>query len=232
MNLKNISSWYTEERENNDIYLRSKSKERTLIFLHGMGDSADGWKSNFLDGNSTWADQYTDVILLTAPTCPVTLYEGMMMPSWYNIFEISGNLKKHNYKDAQTNSERINQVISKEIAFFKGDSKRVFIGGFSQGAAMALNIYLSHEKELGGVFALSGYLLPETQIKERENYNIFISHCKDDQLLPLELSKISYERILHLKQIEWITTKSVGHGINHTVSKAAKLFLENKINKN
>ena len=35
-----------------------------------------------------------------------------------------------------------------------GNSKRVFLGGFSQGASVALAVYLKYELDLGGVVCI------------------------------------------------------------------------------
>jgi hypothetical protein len=55
----------------------------TLILLHGLGDTARGWQSVGVD----LATQFKTlkVILPTAPSQPVTLNGGMLMPSWYDI---------------------------------------------------------------------------------------------------------------------------------------------------
>ena len=51
----------------------------------------------------------------------------------------------------------INYLIKDEIEAGISSSK-IVIGGFSQGAAMALYAALSNERDLGGVIALSGFL--------------------------------------------------------------------------
>ena len=55
----------------------------TVVLMHGLGDSADGWQSMA----EQWASvfPYIKFILPTAPRRPVTLNGGMPMPAWYDI---------------------------------------------------------------------------------------------------------------------------------------------------
>ena len=55
----------------------------TVIFLHGLGDTAHGWA----DPMKQLAHQYPHIkfMLPTAKIQPVSLNFGMPMPSWYDI---------------------------------------------------------------------------------------------------------------------------------------------------
>ena len=44
--------------------------------------------------------------------------------------------------------------------------QRIVVGGFSQGAALAIASSLRFDKKLGGFFALSGWCLPKQNIKD------------------------------------------------------------------
>lgn len=56
----------------------------TLIFLHGLGDSAEGYLDFFTEKSSP-TPASMKVVLLTAPTRPVTINMGMKMPSWFDF---------------------------------------------------------------------------------------------------------------------------------------------------
>lgn len=47
--------------------------------------------------------------------------------------------------------------------------KRIFVGGFSQGAAMSLCYALNSEKLLGGVIGFSGHLFESFPLKNKSN---------------------------------------------------------------
>ena len=58
-----------------DIYLIPSDHQSTLIWMHGLGDSALGWVNAFLQNSPL--PPTMKVVLLTAPTVPVTLNMGM-----------------------------------------------------------------------------------------------------------------------------------------------------------
>lgn len=57
----------------------------TVIFLHGLGDTRDGW--SFAVENWRRRQRLDEVkfILPQAPSIPITVNGGMRMPGWYDI---------------------------------------------------------------------------------------------------------------------------------------------------
>lgn len=56
-------------------------------------------------------------------------------------------------------------IIDKIISAEGLKSEQIFVGGFSQGCAMALATFLHHKGCLGGVVGLSGALMSEIDWK-------------------------------------------------------------------
>ena len=71
-----------------DIYLIPEKQNSTLIWLHGLGDTAEGWRDLF-QSELLPSLEYTKVILLTAPIQSVTINQNMKMPSWYDILSFT-----------------------------------------------------------------------------------------------------------------------------------------------
>ena len=69
---------------------KQKEHKHTLIWLHGLGDSADGFKGIFGHPAKTMVPPTCKVVLPTAPIRPVTINNGMEMTSWYDIMDLSG----------------------------------------------------------------------------------------------------------------------------------------------
>ena len=70
----------------NYIYIQPLSKHtHTLIFLHGLGDSAEGFRSVFEEGGPLNFPNLK-VVLPTAPKQGVTMNNGYMMTSQFDIF--------------------------------------------------------------------------------------------------------------------------------------------------
>lgn len=61
---------------------------------------------------------------------------------------------------------------------------------------MALYSGLSFGQKLGGIFGLSGYLFPHTEIKQK--LPIFLYHGKSDPMIPYLWAQESYKPISNL----------------------------------
>jgi len=134
--------------------------QTSVIWLHGLGASGDDFvpivpQLNLPD------DLAVRFIFPHAPERPVTVNNGYVMPSWYDI--LSFNWDNNNGK-RMINSEQfsasvlaIRVLINREIE--RGiNSQRIILAGFSQGGAIAYEAALGFDKPLGGLLALSTYL--------------------------------------------------------------------------
>ena len=82
---------------------------------------------------------------------------------------------------------------------------------------------------MGGIFALSGYLFPITEIhKENEKTPIFFSHGVADPLIPLELSKLSYKKLFEKtdRKTKTVWEPDLEHSVNENILKEFKTFFE------
>ena len=128
----------------------------SCIWLHGLGDSGQGW----LDGVNVLAAALpsTKFILPTAKAIPVTLNGGMAMPAWYNL---AGGADRADEKceGLDASIALVRSLLAEEVEGGVPIGACV-VGGFSQGAALALSVGLRQPagEALAGVVALSGYL--------------------------------------------------------------------------
>ena len=165
-----------------------------VIWLHGLG--ADG--NDFvpiipelrLDGCPG-----IRFIFPNAPSKPVTVNGGYVMPAWYDI--IGRNLIDQEdadgiHQSASAITEIIEREASRGIAYDK-----IVLAGFSQGCAMALQIGLRFPHKLAGIIALSGYLpLASTLAIEKQAANqntpIFMAHGLYDAVVIPQRAEASY----------------------------------------
>lgn len=75
--------------DNKYIYLDPvgcQQPQYCLIFLHGLGDTADGFVDVF-DSTDCFGDTLKEcrIVLPTAPKMQVTRSDGYVMNSWYDI---------------------------------------------------------------------------------------------------------------------------------------------------
>ena len=74
-------------REKNSICIipLNNKYDNTLIWLHGLGDSGEGYVDIFLDRELDFMGENSKIVLLNAKDQKVTINNGMSMPSWYDI---------------------------------------------------------------------------------------------------------------------------------------------------
>jgi len=214
----------------NDIYLvpRDIPHTETFIFLHGVALSAQLMLDlYFTSKHTTWARSSTKVVLLAASPSPFSVWDNVVVNSWFDIYTFNNNSEEEllyaiNLNDIETNSLRIKEVMREEINVLGGESTKLFIGGFSQGCILSLYCGLTFEQTLGGIIGLSGFLLPNIEENEQSSKtSIFLFHGKEDELFNFELvAKIYEERLDHnTHKIE----KFYSNKGTHYVSLMAKL---------
>lgn len=97
-------------------------------------------------------------------------------------------------------SKIIQDAVDSEAKFWASqDSKipptrRIFLGGFSQGCAMSLYYGLQCLKPLPGLIGFSGYLFESTQLKNLDQTKVLLYHGGMDQMIPLAIARLSYQR--------------------------------------
>ena len=109
-------------------------------------------------------------IIKIRPTRPVTLNMGMRMSSWYDIYSLDDRDSKEDETGMLNSFSSIKKIIDNELLTIP--ESRIVIGGFSQGAAMALLTGLLSENKFGGVVALSGYLPLRSKIESVSSFLI------------------------------------------------------------
>ena len=215
------------ERKGREIHITPPNFTRTIVWLHGLGDSAEGFFPVFADQNISLVPEDFKVRLLTAPNVPVTINGGMACNSWYDIISLDRSKNSYSFEDVKKNSEYVSKCLDEELEILKGDSSKLYIGGFSQGCAMALHNGLSYKEKLGGIIGLSGYLFEQTKIPE-EQPPLILCHGEDDMVINIEHALKSYERNDFYKRqgIELHRCKGLGHSLDQNVISLTKKFMK------
>lgn len=180
--------------------------EYSVIWIHGLGDSGHGFVAvvRQLDLTGCPAVRF---VLPHAPNMPVTINGGYVMPSWYDIrgADIAATEDEAGIRASHA---MLNKLIEREIA--RGiPAEKIFVAGFSQGCAMALQIGLRFPQRLAGIIGLSGYVpLGHTVPAERSAANlktpIFLAHGRHDAVIPILRSEQTRDYLAALgHRIEW-----------------------------
>ena len=132
--------------------------------------------------------------------------------SWYPLpKEINGIIKE----DDEGISKSKKNILS-NISHHINSEKRLFIGGFSQGAALALSLGLNGDIDCESVVAISGYVPSASSINiKSKELNVFISHGSKDTTISIDTHNQS---VNYLKDNSIILTEFVDN-CGHTISK-------------
>lgn len=189
----------------------------TVIFLHGLGDSPEGWV--FLAQEAARQNRLPHVkfVFAKAPDQPVTLNYGMEMPSWYDIKALGNVMGQQDEAGILASVDRVKQIIAEELEFV--DSSRIVVGGFSQGCAVSLATSVVYDKPLAGVIGLSGYLPIHNKLetlKSDANVNTpyFLGHGTADQVVKFEFGKMSRDHLINgfgRTKVEWHQYENMVH---------------------
>jgi phospholipase/carboxylesterase len=178
----------------------------SVIWLHGLG--ADG--NDFvpiIPQLRLPENPGIRFIFPSAPSMPVTVNGGYVMPAWYDIIG-RDLMDQEDVEGIKRSAASIIELIDREVQ--RGiPYQNIALAGFSQGCAMALYIGLRLPQSLAGILALSGYLplaMSITLEKHPANQNtpIFMAHGTYDPVVILDRAQASYALLEKLGyQIDW-----------------------------
>ena len=115
--------------------------------------------------------------------------QGFEMRGWFDIKSLT-----FQYQDDQglkESMEYLEDIIKKRRALCNSNFK-VFLGGFSQGAALSLFTGLSSNLQISGIIALSGYLPKNIKHSAPKDPPIIAIHGEEDDIIGIDIAKKSY----------------------------------------
>ena len=179
----------------------------SIIILHGLG--ADG--SDFVPvAHELQLDAVGPVrfVFPHAPTRPVTINGGHVMPAWYDILGLDSSNHREDEAGLRGSQAQVEALIAKEKSRGVAADK-IVLAGFSQGCAMTLMTGLRHAETLAGLVGLSGYLPLATKLEaERHESNratpIFLVHGTQDPVIPIARARQSRDVLVGAGHtVEW-----------------------------
>ncbi len=179
-----------------------------VIWLHGLGADGNDFAGLVPELDLTGLAPIR-FIFPHAPSIPVTMNGGYVMPAWYDIL---GTPLARVEDDAgiRKSALQIEALIVDQVA--KGiPPSRIVLAGFSQGCAMVLHTGLRHPQKLAGIIALSGYLpLADSVAAEQSAANrdtpIFMAHGTADPMIALDRAEASRDALGALGcKVQWHT---------------------------
>ena len=179
----------------------------TVLWMHGLG--ADG--SDFLSvvPHLGLDDVPIRFVFPNAPSMPVTINNGFVMPAWYDIRD--GDLAtRHDEAGIRKSAAQIEALIEREHE--RGiPSERIVMAGFSQGGAIAYHVGLRYPERFAGIVALSTYLVLEGTLESERspanaNTPILAVHGSMDPMVVLGRGEAARDQLASAGyRVEWHT---------------------------
>jgi phospholipase/carboxylesterase len=199
-----------------------------VIWLHGLGADGNDFVPIIPELRLEGCPGIR-FVFPSAPSMPVTVNGGYVMPAWYDI--VGRNLMDQEdaagiHRSATSIVELIEREASRGIAY-----DNIVLAGFSQGCAMALHIGLRFPHKLAGIIALSGYLpLAMSMNTEKHSANqntpIFMGHGLYDAVVVPERAEASYAALEKMGyQVNW-NEYPMEHSVNREELMDISRFLQ------
>lgn len=178
----------------NPNHINKHAIDKVIIWLHGIGANGEHFVEYAKALNLSCAVKF---IFPNAPQRPVTVNQGNIRTSWFDILEKRRIHRKINVDELKISANRILTMIDNELK--NGIlASNIIIVGFSQGGAVAYHVALSHQK-LGGLIAISTYLATDTCFNQQENnLPILICHGKNDLSVAPDFAIIAKTKLIQL----------------------------------
>lgn len=181
-----------------------RQPQYSIIWLHGLG--ADG--HDFVPvADELELPAAVRYIFPHAPHRPVTINGGFVMRAWYDIAH-SRIEAEQDAEGIRASQAAVEALIAQERAHGIEPS-HIFLAGFSQGGAIALQTALRQPEPLGGVLALSTYLpLASSAVREASanarQTPVFMAHGLYDPVVPFALGTMSRDALREMGQeVAW-----------------------------
>lgn len=168
-----------------------------VIWLHGLG--ADGHDFEpIVPQLSAAAERPVRFIFPHAPVRPVTINGGLPMRAWYDILGINLD-RNQDQAGILASVAAVDALLDEQIAAGIAP-ENLMLAGFSQGGAIALRCGLARPHALGGLIALSTYLLGADTLADwaseaGQATAIFMGHGSQDPVVPPGLGEASARQL-------------------------------------
>lgn len=191
------------------IELESAPNPRAaVIWLHGLGADGNDFAGLVPELDLTGCPPIR-FVFPHAPSIPVTINAGYVMPAWYDILGVN-LVNRQDAAGIQKSERDIVALIDNEVA--RGIAyEHIVLAGFSQGCAMALHTGLRLPHRLAGIMALSGYLpladrYPSERLPANAHTPIFMAHGTQDPVVVLARGEESRDALAALGHpVQWHT---------------------------
>ncbi len=181
-----------------------------LVLLHGIGSNEED-----LFQLAPFLDERLLIVSVRAPHP----YYGPGSFAWFHVQFIPGRTPIADLEEAETSRRRLLAFLDDLHDDHQYDRRTVIVGGFSQGAMMALLLGLHDPRLFAGIVALSGRV-PETVLNRHQltaefvGKPVFQSHGLFDDIISIEHARSLRHALTKFKFDLDYREYPMGHEIN------------------
>lgn len=177
-----------------------------MIWFHGYGANNWGFEP-FIKLLNLHLDGRLFVVMPNAP-----ISDGKR--SWYPL---PSTLNDTVVED-DIGIENSKKNLAEALQDYTNKDKRLFLGGFSQGAALSLSMGLNEDIKCDGIIAISGYVPSASKINIVDvNKDIYIAHGSNDMTITIDTHKRSIDFLEDKKLSYTEFVDDCGHTISKTM---------------
>lgn len=168
----------------------------SVIWLHGLGADGNDFVPIIPELKLPESLQVR-FVFPNAPSIPITINAGHVMPAWYDIIEIDIERKVDN-SQLLVSADQIKRLIDREID--RGiPSNKIVLAGFSQGGAVSYQTALTYMQPLAGLLCLSTYFATHDIITPNianKQLPIQIMHGTRDPMVPAAQGEKAHQLLI------------------------------------
>lgn len=175
-----------------------KPVDAAVIWLHGLGADGNDF-APIVPELRLPSSMSVRFIFPHAPSIPVTINGGYVMPAWYDIL-IADVSRKVDEVQLRRSAAAVHAFVRQQQDLGI-DSRRIILAGFSQGGAVVLEAGLSCPVSLGGILSLSSYFPTAGSVTvsdANQSLAIRICHGTEDPIVSETLGLQSVEALKKL----------------------------------
>lgn len=216
------------DRQNFILHATKKGHMGSLIMLHGYGDTSH---ERYAKAFAPYIPATVRLVCPPSPMMKIKDGEPLKLPSWFSMgsWDFSEMEDNHELENAAAivrnciNNERRLGIPLQNIA----------IGGYGQGAALALYVGLTMSEDLCAIISLSGWLPLRNIFHTLVNRNIptpiLQCHGGRDAIVPLNFAEQSKCKLLELAtSVEFHKYEEMTHSVCKEELEDIKTFI-NKV---
>ena len=200
----------------------------SVVWLHGLGADGRDFQPIVPQLGLSFPARF---VFPHAPVRPITINGGMSMRAWFDILTLERG-GPEDIAAVTASAAAVAALIDAELE--RGfDAQRIVLAGFSQGGALALHLGLRYPQRLGGIMALSAFLVAAGRLESeavpgREELPIFMAHGTYDNVIELPFAELGRDRLTAAGYAPQWRTYAMGHAVCPEEVRDIAVWLENR----